>query len=291
MQEIGYLRLACKYFEVPVVIISKEVLTMTKNNFYAVARGTKPGIYNSWYGENGAEVQIKGFPNALHKGFKTRTEAEEWYFKNRDISSSSSKNKGAKRFKTKPVTQVKSESKIVRSINSDNQTEALSKVRKIVIYTDGGCSNNPGQGGYGVVFVRGDTRKEYSGGFRKTTNNRMELMACIVALQALRSRHSATIYSDSKYVVDSIEKGWAEKWKANDWMRTRTEKAKNADLWSELLELCDKHKVKFKWVKGHAGNPENERCDNLAMRAMSKKGLPPDRNYEAGKTQVVLKKL
>jgi len=263
---------------------------MTKNKFYAVVRGTKPGIYDSWYGEDGVEVQVKGFPNALYKGFKTRTEAEEWYSKSRDMPPSSSKNKGAKRFKTKPVMQVKSESKTVRSIISENQTEDLSKVPKIVIYTDGGCSNNPGQGGYGVVFVRGNMRKEYSGGFRKTTNNRMELMACIIALQALRSRHSATIYSDSKYVVDSIEKGWAEKWKTNDWMRTRTEKAENVDLWSELLKLCAQHKVAFKWVKGHAGNPENERCDNLAMRAMSKKGLPPDRNYEEGKTQVVLRK-
>jgi len=263
---------------------------MAKNKFYAVVLGTKPGIYDSWYGEDGVEVQVKGFPNALYKGFKTRTEAEEWYSKSRDMPPSSSTNKGAKRFKTTPVVQVKSESKTVRSIISENQTEDLSKVRKIVIYTDGGCSNNPGPGGYGVVFVRGNTREEHSGGFRQTTNNRMELMACIVALQALRSRHSATIYSDSKYVVDSIEKGWVEKWKANDWMRTRTEKAKNVDLWSELLELCVKHKVEFKWVKGHAGNPENERCDNLAMRAMSKKGLPPDRNYEAGKTQVVLKK-
>jgi len=263
---------------------------MAKNKFYAVVHGSKPGIYASWYGEDGAEAQVKGFPNALHKGFKTLSEAEEWYSKNRDKPSSASKNKRAKCFKTKPTTQVKSKSKTVRELTSENQTEGLSKTRRVVIYTDGGCINNPGTGGYGVVYLRGRKRKEMSGGFRKTTNNRMELMACIVALRYLKSKRSVTIYSDSKYVVDGIDKGWANKWKVKGWKRTKTEKAENVDLWSELLELCDKHKVKFKWVKGHVGNPENERCDNLAMRAMSKKGLPPDRNYEAGKTQLVLKK-
>ena len=261
---------------------------MIKNKFYAVVRGIKPGIYDSWFGEDGAEEQVKGFPKALFKGFKTRTEAEEWYAKKGDMPSLSSKNKGAKRFKTKPVTQGKSASKAERSIMSESQTEDVSKIREIVIYTDGGCINNPGPGGYGVVCVSGNMRKEYSGGFRMTTNNRMELMACIVALQTLRSRYSATIYSDSKYVVDGINKGWAEKWKRNGWMRNKTEKAENVDLWSELLELCEKHTVTFKWVKGHAGNPENERCDKLAMKAMSKKGLPPDRNYEEGKTRFSL---
>ena len=166
-----------------------------------------------------------------------------------------------------------------------SQTEDVSNVREVVIYTDGGCINNPGPGGYGVVCVSGNTRKEYSGGFRMTTNNRMELMACIVALQALRSRYPARIYSDSQYVVDGINKGWAERWKARDWMRNKMEKAENVDLWSALLELCEKHTVTFKWVKGHAGNQENERCDELAGKAMSRKGLPADRNYEEGKTK------
>ena len=261
---------------------------MVKNKFYAVVRGIKPGIYDAWFGEDGAEGQVKGFPNALFKGFKTRTEAEEWYAKKGDMPSLSSKNKGAKRLKAKPVTQGTSELKKVSRIPNDSQTEGLSKPRKIDIYTDGGCINNPGPGGYGVVCVRGNIRKEYSGGFRMTTNNRMELMACIVALKALRSRCPVSIYSDSKYVVDGINKGWAEKWKANDWMRNKTERAENVDLWAELLALSEKHKVTFKWVKGHAGNPENERCDELAGIAMSKKGLPSDRNYEKGKTQIAL---
>jgi len=256
---------------------------MGKKNFYAVVRGIKPGIYDSWLGEDGAERQVKGFSAPLFKGFKTFSEAEEWYVQKGDMPTSSSKKKGVQ-----PISQGKAELKKVSSIASDNQTEGLSKLRKIVIYTDGGCINNPGPGGYGVVCVSGKIRKEYSGGFRMTTNNRMELMACIVALQTLKASHSTTIYSDSKYVVDGIEKGWAAKWKRNGWMRTRTERPENIDLWAELLQLCGKHKVAFKWVKGHAGNPENERCDKLAMKAMSKKGLPPDRNYEEGKTQIVL---
>jgi len=259
---------------------------MTKNKFYVIVRGRKPGLYDSWYGEDGAEAQVNGFPNALHKGFKTLSEAKEWYLKHRDTSSSTDKT--AKPIRTKSGIQVQSEPKSIRNMMSDNRTEDLSKLRKIVIYTDGGCSNNPGPGGYGVVCVRGKNRKELSGGFRRTTNNRMELMACIVALRSLKSKHAVTVYSDSKYVVDGINQGWAERWKAKGWMRTKTDKAENVDLWSELLELCNKHKIMFKWVRGHAGNPENERCDKLALSAMSKKGLPPDRSYEQGKTQIAL---
>jgi len=261
---------------------------MAKSKIYAVVCGVKPGIYDSWYGEDGAEVQVKGFSNALYKGFKTLSEAEKWYGDHRAKSRSSSKNKGAKRLSTKPASKVKMKSKTVKDLMSDNQPEDLAKTRKVIIYTDGGCSNNPGPGGYGVVCLRGKRRKEFLGGFRKTTNNRMELLACITALQSLKSKHSVIIYSDSKYVVNGINKGWADKWKANGWMRTKTEKAENVDLWSKLLKLYDKHKVEFRWIKGHAGNPENERCDTLAMRAMSKKGLPPDRNYEAGMTQQVV---
>ena len=264
---------------------------MAKNKFYAVARGKKPGIYDSWYGEDGAEVQVKEFPKPNFRGFKTLGEAKEWYAENKNMQPTYSKKKEGKFSKAKPVTQLRLESKKAGNTASDPQTKSSSNPRKIVIYTDGGCINNPGPGGYGIVSVRGKIRKEYSGGFRKTTNNRMELMACIVALQTLRAKYSITIYSDSKYVVDGISKGWAEKWQANDWKRAGQVKAENVDLWAELLKLCNKHKVDFEWVKGHAGNPENERCDTLAMEAMSKKRLPPDRNYEEGKTKSVLSTL
>ncbi len=259
---------------------------MAKNKFYAVARGFKPGIYDSWYGEDGAEVQVKEYPKPNFRGFKTLGEAKEWYAENKNMQPTYSKKRKTKPLKSETVTQVKSASKQAGREDTSSPTKGVPKPRKIVFYTDGGCFMNPGPGGYGIVCVKGKIRKEYSGGFRKTTNNRMELMACIVALKTVRAKYAITIYSDSKYVVDGISKGWAEKWQANDWKRAGQEIAENVDLWSELLKLCDKHTVNFKWVKGHAGNPENERCDKLAMAAMSKKGLPPDSNYEAGKTKI-----
>ncbi|HWO01380.1 MAG TPA: ribonuclease HI [Blastocatellia bacterium] len=152
--------------------------------------------------------------------------------------------------------------------------------KKVTIYTDGACLGNPGPGGYGVVLLFGGHRKELSGGFRLTTNNRMELLAVIVGLRALKERCSVTVYSDSQYVVNTIEKGWAARWRANGWKRNKKEKAINADLWEELLDLCDKHQVKMVWVRGHSGVKENERCDELSVAAANQKGLPPDEGYE-----------
>jgi len=138
----------------------------------------------------------------------------------------------------------------------------------ITIYTDGACSGNPGPGGYGTVLKQGPHRKELSEGFKLTTNNRMEMLAVIRGLQALKYDNSTVkIYSDSKYIVDAINKGWARKWRAKGWRRNKKEMAKNPDLWALLLDLIDQHHVEFNWVKGHAGNPENERCDELAVAA------------------------
>ena len=150
----------------------------------------------------------------------------------------------------------------------------------IVIHTDGACLGNPGPGGFGVVLILDSHRKEMSGGFRKTTNNRMEVLAAITGLGTLREQYDVTLYSDSKYLVDAMEKGWAQRWKANGWRRNKKEFALNTDLWEELLNLCDRHIVKFKWVKGHSGNIENERCDRLAVQAASGRQLAPDRGYE-----------
>ncbi|MDM8518137.1 ribonuclease HI [Desulfobacterales bacterium HSG16] len=155
--------------------------------------------------------------------------------------------------------------------------------RKIVtIYTDGGCLGNPGPGGYGGILVYKNNRKELSGGYRKTTNNRMELMACIEGLKALKYACKVTVYSDSRYVVDGISKGWAKRWKKNGWMRNRKESAVNIDLWDILLSLCKIHEIEFKWVKGHAGHVENERCDALAKKMSTSKNLPTDTVYENG---------
>lgn len=149
----------------------------------------------------------------------------------------------------------------------------------MIIYTDGAAEPNPGPGGYGVVLIAGQHRKELSGGFRKTTNNRMELMAVIVALENLKRPCHVTLYSDSKYVVDSVSRGSVMKWKKKNWYRAPGERAKNVDLWKRFLEVFEKHHVDFKWVKGHAGIQENERCDELAVAAAQGYDLAVDSGY------------
>ena len=149
----------------------------------------------------------------------------------------------------------------------------------IRIYTDGAAQGNPGRGGYGTILKFGGHEKELSGGFRLTTNNRMELMAVIIGLEAIKKEGIAvTIYSDSKYVVDSVEKGWI--W---NWQKKNFAKKANQDLWRRYIPLHQKLKPKFVWIKGHAGHPENERCDQLAVLAAEGKGLHIDRWYEENK--------
>ncbi|HWP48473.1 MAG TPA: ribonuclease HI [Candidatus Limnocylindrales bacterium] len=161
----------------------------------------------------------------------------------------------------------------------------MSQLKKVIMYTDGGCLKNPGPGGYGVVLLNGDHRKELSGGFRRTTNNRMEIMAAIAGLQALKTQCEVTLYTDSQYLVNAMTKGWVKRWQANGWMRNREEKALNSDLWEQLLRLCQQHKVEFVWIRGHAGNSENERCDQLAKQAARQKDLPADLVYESQEGQ------
>ncbi|WP_107666836.1 ribonuclease HI [Cyanothece sp. BG0011] len=153
-------------------------------------------------------------------------------------------------------------------------------MKKVQIYTDGACSGNPGKGGYGIILVYNEHRKELSGGYRLTTNNRMEMMAAIIGLEALKMPCEVSLYTDSRYLVDAITKGWAKKWQANGWKRNTKETAKNPDLWQKLLTLCEEHEVKFIWVKGHAGHSENEQCDRLAVTAAQQSELAIDEIYE-----------
>lgn len=141
---------------------------------------------------------------------------------------------------------------------------------KVEIFTDGACSGNPGPGGYGAILRVGEHVKEISGGEANTTNNRMELMGVISALSALKYPCDVVLTTDSKYVVDSVTKGWAKKWRANNWIKSDKKPALNSDLWGKLLDLLEVHNVKFVWVKGHAGHPENERCDRLAVMERDK---------------------
>ena len=157
-------------------------------------------------------------------------------------------------------------------------------MKHVVMHTDGACSGNPGPGGYGAVMQFGNHRTELSGGFRRTTNNRMELLAVIAGFEALKESCAVTVYSDSKYVVDAVGKGWAKRWRANGWRRNKREKAENPDLWARLLDLLDTHDVEFRWIKGHAGDADNERADALAVAASGGKHLGVDEGYEAART-------
>ena len=148
------------------------------------------------------------------------------------------------------------------------------------VWTDGACAGNPGPGGYGIVFSCGQEKRAKSGGFRRTTNNRMEIMAAIVAHETLPKKSRVVVYSDSQYVVEAIEKGWAERWRSNGWMRNKKEKAINPDLWERLLKLCEEHDVKFKWIRGHDAQIENEWCDQLAVAAAHRPDLPDDEGYD-----------
>ena len=152
--------------------------------------------------------------------------------------------------------------------------------RNVTIHTDGSCLGNPGPGGYAAILEYQGRERELSGGFRRTTNNRMEILAVIVGLEELAQPCSVTVFSDSRYVVDAIEKGWARKWQANGWMRNKRERAVNPDLWERLLVALDKHRVKFQWVRGHAGNAGNTRADRLAVAAANGADLRRDEGYE-----------
>ena len=155
-------------------------------------------------------------------------------------------------------------------------------MKEYVIYTDGACSTNPGPGGYGVILVADGQRRELSGGFRKTTNNRMELFSVITALRALPAPGcKVTIFSDAQYVVRMYSGGYAQRWRKDGWTRNKgKEPALNPDLWGDLLDLCGQHEVEFIWVRGHAEHPENTRCDELAVAARQVANLPVDEGYE-----------
>ncbi len=150
---------------------------------------------------------------------------------------------------------------------------------RVTIHTDGACLGNPGPGGYGVILDHEGRRKELSGGYSLTTNNRMELLAAIVGLEALTRPCDVELFSDSRYLVDAVEKGWAARWRKNGWMRNKREAAVNPDLWERLLNLLAQHNVEFRWVRGHSGDPGNERCDALATAAAREDDLPADPGY------------
>ncbi len=150
----------------------------------------------------------------------------------------------------------------------------------VFAFSDGSALGNPGPGGYGVVLKYKSAVRELSAGYRYTTNNRMELLGAIVALETLKRPCPVILATDSRYVVDGISEGWAERWRANGWRRGKRGKTLNPDLWTRLLDLVALHEVTFEWVRGHSGHPDNERCDRLANEAAQGNDLPPDEVYE-----------
>ena len=227
-----------------------------KKKFYAVALGRQCGIFADW---PSAEAQVKGFAGARYQGFASEAEARTWLLD--------------------PVYQKKA-----RPENGSAPIQMQPGKRRdaVTVFTDGGCINNPGPGGYGIVIEAFGEQQELSGGYRLTTNNRMEMMAAVVALEKLRQCTAPIdVYSDSSYLVNGLTKGWARKWRNNGWQKSDGGLALNVDLWQRLLFLIEELDVHFHWVKGHAGNAGNERCDKLAVAAARQPGLPADQGYQA----------
>ncbi|MGL1932390.1 MAG: ribonuclease HI [Desulfotalea sp.] len=220
-----------------------------KKKFYAVAVGNKPGIYLDW---GNTQKQVIGFKGAIYKSFPTKDEADA--------------------FMANPVYEQKKAKKIKGKNDSKEMYPGVQLPNKgnseeIIIYTDGACSGNPGPGGYGAVVLDGDERYELSAGYVRTTNNRMEMLAVIVALESIVSIKPIKVYSDSSYVINAITKGWAKGWQKRGWVKSDGEPAKNPDLWQRMLDVCSNKKISYIWVKGHAGHELNEVCDRLAVKA------------------------
>jgi ribonuclease HI len=233
---------------------------MAAKKFYAILAGRVPGIYDNW---PKAQAQVIGFQGARFKGFATRSEAEAW------LQNPTSG----------PAGPGSSKPALKSSSGAGADTSPRDGV--VSIYTDGGARYNPGPGGYGIVQVYNGARKELTGGFRLTTNNRMELMGCIVALRELEHRDKpVALYSDSSYVVNGISKGWAKSWRKRGWIKSDRQPAVNPDLWGQLLDLIEGLNITFNWVKGHNGNPFNERCDELAVASSRLADLPVDSGYK-----------
>lgn len=154
-------------------------------------------------------------------------------------------------------------------------------MKNVSIYTDGAAKGNPGTGGYGVLLVHNKHRRELSGGFQRTTNNRMELLAAITGLESLKTPCRVSLHSDSRYLIDAMTKGWLRGWKSRGWTRANKQHLKNTDLWKRLEAATTPHEVAWHWVKGHAGHVENERCDTLADAATRIGQLPPDHGFLA----------
>jgi len=239
-----------------------------EKSFYVVLRGARPGVYTRWAGKGGAEEQVRGFPGALYKGFHSQAEAARW-LRGLDLPSEDLPREAAQLLEAD-----------AGDAGIEARIRAAHEQGKVILFTDGACARNPGPGGYGAVLLFGNRRKEISGGYRRTTNNRMELLACIMGLKQLRRPSQVVVFSDSRYLVEGMSGEKVLKWQAAGWRRGSNQEVENADLWEELLRLCAAHQVEFFWVRGHAEYRENMRCDALATRAARGAATNVDAGFE-----------
>ena len=251
-------------------------MTKARKQYYVVVHGRQPGFYTEWLGENGASKQVEGFTDAIYKGFYNKEDASQWL---REFSEETLQTYAPNLLDlvdyTVPIQVV------------DGDVELL-KEDKVVIHTDGCALGNPGPGGYAVILRYKDRQKEISGGVQETTNNRMELMACIEGLRALKQKSTVVVFSDSKYLVDSINNKWIYKWRNEHWVKSRNRKVLNADLWKTLLDLIGQHEIEFRWIRGHNIDKSNQRCDFLAREVADKSNLSVDTGFDREELQSTL---
>jgi len=229
---------------------------------YAVKKGRKPGLYDTW---EECQAQVAGFAGAAFKAFAYRKDALAYL-----------RGETPAEFSQPALLDVEPEP--VRKASPAAEPEpGLKTVR---LYSDGGAIHNPGPGGYGVVLEWEGRRRELSGGYRLTTNNRMELLGVIRGLEELKERAAVQVFTDSSYIVNAMRTGAAQRWRQASWKR-KDGPVPNADLWERLLELAAGHFITFEWVPGHSGIPQNERCDRLAQAAARGSDLLDDSGFEA----------
>ncbi|GAB4469554.1 MAG: ribonuclease HI [Anaerolineales bacterium] len=246
-------------------------MSKRKKSIYLVLKGRQTGVYQEWDGTQGAKAQVEGYAGAIFKSFYTSEEATNW-LKSQSVTPLPPALR--KWLDDQEKAPHNSASKSLQSI-VENHLQGGG----IVIFTDGSTLGNPGPGGYAAVILKNQHRQEIRGGFRLTTNNRMELYACIAALETIIAPSNVLIITDSAYVYRATSQGWLQRWIQNGWRRGDGKTVENQDLWQKLHHLHQKHTVKYYWIKGHNATVENERCDRLAVTSAQAPNLPPDPGY------------
>lgn len=243
-------------------------MSSRRKSIYLILKGHQPGVYQQWEGLEGAKIQVEGFANAAYKGFYTTEEAYNWL-----------KSQAKEPLPSSLQKWLAEQEKVSENHSSKSLVKNHLQAGGTVIFTDGSSLGNPGPGGYAAVILYNQNRREISGGFRLTTNNRMELYACIAALESIHPPARVLLITDSAYVYQAVTQGWLQRWAMNGWKRRDGKAVENLDLWQRLYHLCQIVTVEFYWIKGHNATKENEHCDRLANTVARKPDLPEDQGY------------